>query len=586
MTACIPFAWLWMLPHQFADFSISSLATVLSISNFYFLSQVDYFAPNAELQPLLHTWSLGVEEQYYLIFPLSLMALWRFGRAKVFAICVVFVLLSLLMAEFGWREDAGRNFFFTLSRLWEIGIGSLCAFVLIRRPLLPNNLLSLVGLGAIGFSVFYFDKATPFPSLFTLLPVVGTALIILFAGKDTLVTRLLSTAPFVGIGLISYSAYLWHQPLFAFARLGSLRDPNVAVMFSCAVASLGLAYITWRFIEQPFRRRPNPVLPSRIGLWGTSGLIGALLIAFGLTGHLTDGSLARSGNLPAFILTAKDDKNDYTDCLRTFETFDADVAVQSCTAGPPDAPLVVLVGDSHADHYAYALRDAATASGYRFWQLTVNSCLPFVGLIAQDRDCSDYANQVRNALKNVNPDLIVLSARWTVYLTDQRFDNGEGGIEYGDVNTFILPNIDTDSPDYPNALFAEFSKGMDDLLNLGRKLLVIYPSPEAGWDVPQLYSKLHTINLGPSETMEISTSWQRFNERNRLGIKLLNSLSDDRISRFRSSDVLCNTAIPERCINAFNNKILYYDDDHFSNTGAIFLQNALVSAVTDALPQD
>jgi hypothetical protein len=514
------------------------------------------------------------------------MALWRFGRNKVFAVCIIFVIASLVVSEIGWRENAGKNFFFTFSRLWEIGIGSVCAFVLPCNLVRSSNLLSLTGLSAIVFAVFYFDSTTPFPSLFALVPVGGTALIVLFAGQNTWTTRFLSTAPLVGIGLISYSAYLWHQPLFAFARLGSLRDPNAAVMFSCAVASLGLAYFTWRFVEQPFRRRPNPVLPSRIGLWGTSGLIGASFIAFGLTGHVTDGSLARSGNLPAFILTAKDDKSDHTDCLRTFETFDADVAVESCTAGPPDAPLVVLVGDSHADHYAYALRDAATASGYRFWQLTVNSCLPFVGVIAQDRDCSDYANQVRNALQKVNPDLIILSARWTVYLTNQRFDNGEGGIEYGDVNTFILSNIDTDSPDYPNALFAEFSKGIDDLLDLGQKLLVIYPSPEAGWDVPQLYSKMHTLNYGPSETMEISTSWQRFNERNRLAIELLNGLSDDRISRFRSSDVLCNTVIPERCVNAFDNKILYYDDDHFSNTGAIFLQNALVSAVTDALSQD
>ncbi len=586
MATCIPFAWLYMLPEQFADFAASSFATVLSISNFYFLSQVDYFAPNAELQPLLHTWSLAVEEQYYLFFPLSLMALWRFGRGKVFVICVIFVLLSLLVAEIGWRENMGRNFFFTLSRLWEIGMGSICAFILARHPLQANNMLSLAGLVAILFAVFYFDGTTPFPSIFALLPVGGTALIILFAGQATWVARLLSTAPLVAIGLISYSAYLWHQPLFAFARLSSLKEPAALVMLSCALVSLGLAYVTWRFVEQPLRRRVNPVLATRKSLWGSAALISATFLAFGVAGHMTDGTWARSGSMPDFILQAKGDKNDYTDCLRTFETFDAEIAVQSCSAGAPTAPLVVLLGDSHADHYAHALREAAQKAGYRFWQLTANSCLPITGLVAQTRDCTKYTNQVMALLQNAHPELILLSARWTVYLTDRRFDNGEGGVENGLVDTFILPNHEIGSPAYPKALFDRFESGIEALLGLGRKILVIYPSPEAGWDVPELFAKLYAITIGSDDNIQISTSWQRYKDRNKISIEFLDSLADPRISRFRSSDVLCDTVIPDRCVNAFGEKILYYDDDHFSNTGAMFLQKALISAVTDALRQD
>ena len=586
MVACVPFAWLWMLPKQFADFSVSSLATVLSISNFYFLSQVDYFAPNAELQPLLHTWSLAVEEQYYLIFPFTLMALWRFGRDRVFAVCVFFVLLSLAIAEIGSRESAGRNFFFTFSRLWEIGVGSICAFILDRRPVPSNNLLSLVGLGAIIFAVFGFDSTMPFPSLYAVVPVGGTALIVIFSGRNTWVTRLLQTAPLVGIGLVSYSAYLWHQPLFVFARLGSLREPTFTVMLSCAVASFGLAYLTWRFVEHPFRRRPNPLLPSSAGLWGVGGTLVAVFIAFGIAGHLTGGAWARSGSMPSFILQAQDDKNDHADCLRTFDTFDADVAVQSCSAGPVDAPLVVLVGDSHADHYAHALRDAAENSEYRFWQLTVNSCLPMQGLIAQDRDCSDYANQVRSLLRKARPDLIVLSARWTLYLTGSRFDNEEGGVEPGVVDTFILPDHQIGSSEYPYALFDRFKDGMEDLLDLGQRLLVIYPSPEAGWSVPEIFAKSYTVNPGETRGIQISTDWQLYKDRNRMAIRLLDSISNDRISRFRPSDILCDTVIPNRCVNASDDTILYSDDDHFSNTGAIFVQEELVSAIKEGLTQD
>lgn len=585
MAVCIPFAWYWMLPEQFADFSASSLTAVLSLSNFYFLSQVNYFAPNAEIQPLLHTWSLAVEEQYYLIFPLFLLTCWRFGRGKVFAICVVFVLLSLLIAELGWRENAGRNFFFTLSRLWEIGIGSICAFVLNRHSGLSSNPLSLIGLGAIVYAVFGFSSATPFPSLYAVVPVGGAALIILFSGQETWVGRLLSTAPFVGIGLISYSAYLWHHPLFAFARLSSLSEPGVHVMASCAAASLGLAYVTWRFVEQPFRRRPNPVLPSRIGLWGASGAVGAMFVAFGVAGYTSDGAWARSGSMPPFILNATSDKNDYTDCLRTADAFDAEVAVQSCSAGPDDGPLVVLLGDSHADHYAHAFRSSADEAGFRFWQLTSNSCLPMQEMIGAERDCTDYANQVETLLREARPDLIVLSARWTLYLTGERFDNGEGGAEKGGADAFLLPDHQVGDAGYPEALFERFKSGMDRLLESGRRMLVIYPSPEAGWNVPERFAKLYTLQGEDAGSLQVSTDWQIFKDRNGATFKLFDSLSDDRISRFKSSDLLCDTVIANRCVNAFDRRILYYDDDHFSNTGATFLQDALISAVKDSLRQ-
>jgi len=586
VATCIPFAWFLMLPEQFADFSASVFATIYSLSNFYFLDQVEYFAPNAELQPLLHTWSLSIEEQYYLVFPLILMAIWRFGRGKAVAICVLLFLLSLLVAEIGSRENAGKNFFFTFSRFWEIGAGSICAFVVTRHTVKASEALSFIGLASIMFAIFFFDSTTPFPSLSTIVPVGGTMLIILFAGPCTFVARFLATGPLVGIGLISYSAYLWHQPLFAFTRLATLGEPSFLLMSAISLVSLGLAYLSWRFVEQPIRRRHTPVLSSNIGLWGTAGAIGIVFTVFGVVGYATDGSWARNAALPSFVLQAKHDKNDYADCLRTFATFDAESSVQSCSAGPADAPLVVLVGDSHADHYAHALRQSADESGYRFWQLTANSCLPIDGLEARERDCTYYAKQVRNLLEDASPDLIVLSARWTAYLTGRRFDNGEGGIEKGPSDPFTIPNTEVGSLAYQRELFKTFERGMYDLLDLGGKLLVIYPSPEAGWDVPERYAKHYILGIGSSGNQKISTSWQRYKERNVNTIKLLDGVTDNRISRFQSSKVLCDSIISERCINTFGDSILYYDDDHFSNTGANFLKDALEEKVLNALSQN
>ena len=252
MLACLPFAYMWMFPSQLKDFAQSLVAVVFFGSNFLFWHESGYFAADAEIKPLLHTWSLAVEEQYYIVFPIFLLLAWRFGRNKMFWSVVVIAAISLLLAEWGWRNKPSANFYLAPTRAWELFAGSICAFLTVGRTLKSNNVLSGIGLAAIIFAIFTFDKNTPFPSVYALVPVVGTALIILFGRQGTLVATLLSMRVFVGIGLISYSAYLWHQPLFAFARLGSLTEPSHILMAVLAVAALLLAWVTWRWVEQPF----------------------------------------------------------------------------------------------------------------------------------------------------------------------------------------------------------------------------------------------------------------------------------------------------------------------------------------------
>ena len=231
MFTCIPFAWMWMLPNQMKEFSQSFVAVSLFVSNIYFWRESGYFAAAAEEKPLLHTWSLAVEEQYYLLFPIFLILTWRFGKNKVFWMIVVFAAISLILSEWGWRNKANLNFYLAPTRVWELFAGSIAAFIIHKRGVQNNNVLSAFGLGAIIFSIFFYDKSTPFPSIYTLVPVIGVVLLILFADNKTYAAKLLSTKVFVGIGLISYSAYLWHQPLFAFARIRFLDAATTYVMF-------------------------------------------------------------------------------------------------------------------------------------------------------------------------------------------------------------------------------------------------------------------------------------------------------------------------------------------------------------------
>ena len=217
---CIPFAWMLLYPDQLKDFSQSLVAVSLFSSNILFWRESGYFEATSEEKPLLHTWSLAVEEQYYLIFPIFLILLWSSGKNRVFWIIFSIAITSLILSEWAWRNNyLIANFYLAPTRAWELLAGSLTSFMVHKRGVLKSNTLAFVGLAAIIISFFVFDANTPFPSFYALLPVLGAVIFILSANKDTYVARILSTKVFVGIGLISYSAYLLHQPLFAYSKV-------------------------------------------------------------------------------------------------------------------------------------------------------------------------------------------------------------------------------------------------------------------------------------------------------------------------------------------------------------------------------
>jgi peptidoglycan/LPS O-acetylase OafA/YrhL len=270
MLACVPFAWKWMLPSQIHDFSQSLIAVSLFASNILFWRKSGYFDAAAEEKPLLHTWSLAVEEQYYLLFPVFLVFAWRFGRERVFWMIVIMASLSLLLSEWGWRNNPTANFYLSPSRAWELFAGSIAAFVVKREGVKKNNALSLLGLAAIILSILLYDARTPFPSVYSLVPVIGVMLIVMYGTSDTLAARFLSAKAFVGIGLISYSAYLWHQPLLAFARLRLVQEPSMPLMGTLALSSLALGFISWRYVEQPFRKKEAGLISSRRFVFSSS----------------------------------------------------------------------------------------------------------------------------------------------------------------------------------------------------------------------------------------------------------------------------------------------------------------------------
>jgi peptidoglycan/LPS O-acetylase OafA/YrhL len=249
----------YLLPAALTEFSRSASAALLFLSNAWFYHTTSYFATEAAREPLLHTWSLGVEEQYYLLFPLLMLLIWRFRRSRVGVVLGLITVASLVLSEVAWRVAPAANFYLLPTRAWQLGLGSLGALLWRRtdgrivRGRFVGEALAAAGLGLVAGSVVLMDASVPFPSVWAVLPTGGALMILLFARGDTLAGRLLALRPAVVVGLMSYSAYLWHQPLLAFARIAGHGDPRTRV--AMVFVTFALAWATLILVERPFRNR-------------------------------------------------------------------------------------------------------------------------------------------------------------------------------------------------------------------------------------------------------------------------------------------------------------------------------------------
>lgn len=369
-------AWAVMIPSQLKAYSTTLLSVILFISNLVFGAKKGYFQPSEEEAPLLHTWSLAVEEQFYLLFPLLLWLMVRRAPQRVGLMVAVLFAASLGLAEWGWRHHPDINFFFTLSRFWELLAGTATALWLRRGWVGPTGraapeALALVGLALILAALMLQSETTPYPSVAGLVPVGGTVLLILYARPGTWVARLLTLRPMVGIGLISYSAYLWHQPLFALARVQALEGPSTGLMVGLTLASFALAALSWRYVEQPFRRKAGRWLPATHRLFQTTAAaaLGLALIA-GL-GMVSNGNNAGWRALhPAqsptldILLAARSPHGPLPgdqSCRFRLTGIGPDALARIVDCAARHGPAAVVLGDSHAIDVYEAVTQLGTA---------------------------------------------------------------------------------------------------------------------------------------------------------------------------------------------------------------------------------
>ena len=366
MLACLPFAWLLLTPSDLKDFGQSLVAVSTFSSNILFWWESGYFDTAAELKPLLHTWSLALEEQYYILFPVFLMLTWRLGIKTILILLSIVFLISLGVAVWGTQYAAHPKiisgaFFLLPTRGWELLIGVFAAFYLKYNTHLKshtvNQMLSLLGFGMIAYSIIAFDKTTPFPSLYALIPTIGTGLLILYAVPKTFVHRLLSLKYIVGIGLISYSAYLWHQPLLAFARHKIEGDVAELHLIILCITSLLMAWFSWRFVEKPFRNK-NQTTRKSIFTFAITGMI--IFTFIGIYIHQKNGffdyfieqnSEITNGDIghDEFHMYTKEN---YAPCSdqKIYEKAENWYGLIRCQQSSNNNPTVAVFGDSHAEH--------------------------------------------------------------------------------------------------------------------------------------------------------------------------------------------------------------------------------------------
>ena len=366
--ACLPFAWLLLLPSEFRDFLFSVASVQIFASNLYFWTQSDYFGSAAELTPLLHTWSLAVEEQFYLIFPFVLILLRRLSLRLLLTVLSLGALASLALAQELIDSHASASFFLLPTRAWEMLAGSLLALGMSEagtRHRWLGNLAALAGVGMIGASTFLYHSGTPFPGVYALVPVVGTVLVIAFATRETLVGRVLALRPLVFIGTVSYSAYLIHQPLFAFARIYTMRSLNLPLVLGLVGVTFLLAYFSWKFIENPFRQRRNferQALFTTAATLSTCLFVVALAAAFQNHRVLQYEARLAAEQERALVLVEQSERTAELEkghCVFEADRLDpATVSrLEDCYA--QHGPGVVVIGDSHGENVYHALADGA-----------------------------------------------------------------------------------------------------------------------------------------------------------------------------------------------------------------------------------
>ncbi|QGP80357.1 acyltransferase family protein [Sphingobium sp. CAP-1] len=514
------------LPGDLEGVPKSALAATLFASNLWFFTDTGYFSGGADVKPLLHTWSLAVEEQYYIGFPILLMLLARFAprrRSLIVALIVALIAAgSLALAILMQRDTSGFTFYLLPTRAWELFAGALLALGAMPaiRPRWAREALAWSGLATVALAVAFYDRTTIFPGVTALAPVLGAAAL-LHVAPGTSMARVLALPPLVGIGLISYSLYLWHWPLIVFTEYATDAPLSAGTRIAVIAAALIAATLSWRFVERPFRDSRR--VPARTIFRFTGAAMAllcllslALLAMGGWPSRFAPPVLAQMAGQKDFAPTRKQ-------CHDTFMRH-----AKPCILGAATKPDAMLWGDSHGVELAYALSQRDTLI-----ERTTSSCPPVLDYEGKDPRCA-AANRAAFAAIRADPAIrrVYLAGFWA--------------------------NGDFDHP----AFVAMLDRTIAALRAQGRQVVLIGPVPPQPFDVPRRLA--HLARAGridaaqgvaraviDARTVHLRALFARWQAHD---VRLIDPIA-----------ALCDA---RRCAIERDGKPLYFDSHHLSVAGA------------------
>ena len=578
LTTCYVFGWIALLADEYKQLGKLTLASALFLSNFVLWSESGYFDYAADTKPLLHLWSLGIEGQFYLLWPVLLWVALR-SDANIVRLCVGLILISLALNVFIAPQSPTHAFFSPATRIWELLCGCLLARLqYLKADCLPTegamqrensvrkSVMSGIGLALIAASAIFFNQDLYFPGIWAVAPVLGTMLIIMAGTGSWLNRQVLSHRTLVGIGLISFPLYLWHWPVLSFAKIISGTRPPPEIQAALVAVAVGLAFMTHHWIERPLRYGRN--LPKK-----TVGLavgMAALALA-GLITFVQDGFAHRYQN--RLVETQMSDLK--FDLPETQLWYCAGVQQDGprCHATGPQ-PSVVVIGDSHALTIYSGLIGRFNSQGQDIALYGASDgCPPLLDVVIQDlggeaRNCLRKGSQaIRRVISDPGVKHVIMTSRVPMYTTGEGF----GEVELEQFGSWVLSLKDEPRGirSNPEVFAIGMGNTIDALLSAGKTVTFLHDVPELGFDIRSCFS-FRPLVLHSTVRQPCAVSKSEFEARTKAHRLMIDQILAQRpaVKAIDLAEALCDE---NWCYGSKDGMLFYIDDDHLSHRGAAYV---------------
>jgi peptidoglycan/LPS O-acetylase OafA/YrhL len=532
MLVSLPIAWMYLLPSNLLEFSKSILYSLGFSSNFYFhYSGLEYSVQGLQ-HPFLHTWSLSVEEQYYILFPIVLLIIFKYFKKYLIHILILGFVISLGLADWSSRNYPSASFYFLHTRMWELLAGSMLAYFEITlgyrsQNRILNLILPFIGLILIGHSIIFFNDEMYHPSFYTLSSIIGVCLIIWFSNKKEIITKTLSTKLFVGIGLISYSLYLWHYPIFVFAAKLNISGGNIFIKLLMGVFVLILSILSYYLIEKPFRGTKIKFKKIFVFLFLKFLLVLSISVYF------------LNLNFHPFLTKYSDEHKNF-ELNYDYNNFS-------------DKKNVFIIGNSYADNLLNTFsNNKRLVDDYYFYTALADN----LGANYQIECLIDFFRENKLICdKNLFSFLQTQYEKSNYIIFAERFDDGK---------TFLSNDFDK---------IIEF-------LKKDKKKFIVFLDDISGADMLDIYvhRKGRLPNLDELEELEKEFFEKVVNWKKNKLKKVKDKLSKNNIKFLTRSELFCDYSV-KKCHLIKNDNKLYKDYGHLTNNGANYFSKEINSII-------